>query len=461
MKWKDRFRFVRQNMKKNRSRVFMTVLATAIGCSFLIVLASVGFGLQKSVVADITEGRLLTQIMVHGVKESEKSFRQIGDNEIGFMESQDHVKAVTRRYGVQQSAEFRIGELQGLGQAVVVDMPSEAKAGFELAEGRMPQQDFEIIIGFNFAESMLTPEERKQMEEQRQDNADAEEPAAGKGEKTVSDKAKSLIGKTMNVQVVQRFGEETKSFAVPVTIVGIGKAPSREWLQDRYVYIHEQVMKQIESFTQTAYGAMTSKNPEDPAPESLGQPRIYNEVYVYADRAENVKSIVERLKTANYATYSIVDQLDQVNAVFLIMKIGLILVGTIAVLIASIGIYNTMTMAVTERTPDIGVMKAIGAHPRTIKSVFLIESAYIGIMGAAIGTAVAYAVSFAVNLALPQIVRGLLDSNPPEGLRFSDIPPALTLICVAISLLVAILSGVRPAVRATRVDVLKALRRDI
>lgn len=440
----------------------MTVLATAIGCSFLIVLASVGFGLQKSVVEDITKGRLLTQVMVHGVKESDKSFRQIGDNEIGFMESQDHVKAVTRRYRVQQMADFRIGELQGRGVPVVVDMPSEAKAGFELVEGRMPQQDFEIVVGFHFAESILSPEEKKQIEEQQKESGESEEPPVVKSENAVSDKAKSLIGKTMDIQVKQRFGTETNNVSIPVTIVGIGKAPSREWNKDFNVYIHEAVMKRIESFTQTAYGAVSPPpNSEEPAAAPPGQPRIYNEVYVYADKVENVKSIVERLKAGNYATYSIVDQLDQVNAVFLIMKIGLILVGTIAVLIASIGIYNTMTMAVTERTPDIGVMKAIGAHPRTIKSVFLIESAYIGIMGAAIGTAVAYAVSFAVNLALPQVVRGLLDSKPPEGLRFSDIPPALTLICVGISLLVAILSGVRPAVRATRVDVLKALRRDI
>ncbi|WP_249661852.1 ABC transporter permease, partial [Lysinibacillus fusiformis] len=73
--------------------------------------------------------------------------------------------------------------------------------------------------------------------------------------------------------------------------------------------------------------------------------------------------------------------LDQMNVFFLVLKIGLIFVGTIAVLIASIGIFNTMTMAVTERTREIGVLKAIGASPKLIQRLFLMESTFIGILG--------------------------------------------------------------------------------
>lgn len=71
-----------------------------------------------------------------------------------------------------------------------------------------------------------------------------------------------------------------------------------------------------------------------------------------------------------YSTYSAQNELKQINVIFLIIKIGLITVGTVAVLIASIGIFNTMTMAVTERAQDIGIMKAIGAHPGVIKKSF-------------------------------------------------------------------------------------------
>src|SRR5690606_27518375 len=137
---------------------------------------------------------------------------------------------------------------------------------------------------------------------------------------------------------------------------------------------------------------------------------------------------------------------------FTIAKAGLILVGTIALIIASIGIYNTMTMAVTERAPDIGIMKAIGANPKTIKQIFLLESTYIGIIGAIIGTIVAYATSVVVNIGLPMILEIAFEEEMPEGLQFSSIPLSLVIIAVAICLIVTILSGMRPAKRATQID---------
>src|SRR5690606_1461035 len=122
---------------------------------------------------------------------------------------------------------------------------------------------------------------------------------------------------------------------------------------------------------------------------------------------------------------------------------------------------NTMTMAVTERAPDIGIMKAIGANPKTIKNIFLLESSYIGILCALFGTITAYVISNIVNFSLPFIVEGIFDEPMSEGIVLSHIPISLTLISVVICLTVTIFSGWRPAQRATRVDVLKAMRREI
>ena len=122
-----------------------------------------------------------------------------------------------------------------------------------------------------------------------------------------------------------------------------------------------------------------------------------------------------------------------------------------------------MTMAVTERAQDIGVMKAIGAHPAVIKRIYLIESAYIGLLGAMIGVLLAFVVGALLNTFLPLILESTL--NVPaadlEGMRFSAIPGNLVLFSVTIAIAVAIVSGLRPAVRATRIDVLQALRRDL
>ena len=96
MKWSDRLRFVRQNMAKNKSRIFMTVLAAAMGCSFLIMLASVAFGLQNSLIKEITEGQTLTRIELYDKQVGEERV-QPDESDIGKLAALPHVRAVTPR----------------------------------------------------------------------------------------------------------------------------------------------------------------------------------------------------------------------------------------------------------------------------------------------------------------------------------------------------------------------------
>jgi acetoin utilization transport system permease protein len=86
MKIQDQIQFVNQNMKKNKTRLFMTILATAMGCAFLIVLASVGFGLHKSVIKQTTEQRAVTVIDIHGKEEAKGQFNSIRKKDIRFFE---------------------------------------------------------------------------------------------------------------------------------------------------------------------------------------------------------------------------------------------------------------------------------------------------------------------------------------------------------------------------------------
>lgn len=448
MRVKDQLRFVRQNMKKNKTRIFMTVLATAIGCAFLIVLASIGFGLQESIVKEITEDRAVTEIEVHG-KNNDDDYQPITDKEVSELEGIKNVKAVTRHQNLQQGASYTISQYQSGGaQTVVTDFPSEVRSGFKLSDGRLPKKENEIIVGYDFVNG-LEPVGTKPDDLYGKDGA-------------VNQKYRykeNLIGKTIQMKVVQNKNGKEEEKVIPLTVVGIGQDPGKKWVMNQNVFISSQVLSQIEQFTGTEKGAVRSgDSAEDLSPQDQN---TYDEIKVYADNVEDVNGIVDQLDKKQYLSYSIVSELKQINMVFNVLKVGLILVGTIAIVIASIGIYNTMTMAVTERSPDIGIMKAIGANPKTIKRIFLLESSYIAIMGAIVGTVVAYIVSFGVNLALPPILAKVFNQDLPANLMFSYIPWILPIICIAICFLVTIASGMRPATRATKVDVLKALRREV
>jgi acetoin utilization transport system permease protein len=451
MKLKDQFRFVKQNMKKNRTRVFMTILATAMGCAFLIVLASVGFGLQKSVVKEITEGGIVTQIDVYGQETSDgNGYRQLEDKDVQTFEKLKDVKAVTTRKLLQQEGTYSIGNYQLITQTVVADFPSEIKAGFELSKGRLAKGKDEVVVGYNFPLNLAVIGESKK--EWFDEKGQLKEEFRFNGE---------LIGEKINLTVQKLEEGKQVEKIIPVTVVGITKKPTKEWQEDRSVYISADILKEIESFTGTPKGIVLDSNSEVDLTQLEVDRNTFDDVKIHAKNMEAVQGIADKLKEEKYATYSVVNELKQVNLMFAIAKVGLIFIGTIAILIASIGIYNTMTMAVTERAPDIGIMKAIGATPRTIKRIFLLESSYIGLIGALIGTIVSYGISYTVNFAIPLIIKQAFNEEMPPELIFSDIPLSLPIICVFICLGVTILSGLRPAQRATKVDVLKAMRREV
>ncbi|MFD2611980.1 ABC transporter permease [Paenibacillus gansuensis] len=448
MKFRDRMRFVQANMKKNKSRVFMTVLATAMGCAFLIVLASVGFGLERSVVKEVTEGQLLTKISIEG-KKAGKEHAQVESSDVQELEKLKYVQAVTAQRTIRQEALIFWGKEKLQPQMAVTDMVSEKKAGLELAIGTLPDKPQEVVVGYHFAALILKNK--------------------GETPEAFLNAAKKLLGQTIELEVHRYNGTKKETTRIPLQIAGVRKAPSRDYLQDSSVMMSMDVMDQVEQFTHTRGGLVYPLQEEGqggteiPAPEPVDskKPVTYDAVSVFVDDASHIKGVSDKAKKLGYLTHSVADELKQVNLLFGVMKLGLLFVGTIAVLIASIGIYNTMTMAVTERAQDIGIMKAIGAHPSTIRKIFRLESAYIGILGALAGTAVAYAVSVLVNLVMPAVLSGVFNETTPDGLQFSYIPGWLVLVCIAISIGVAVVSGVRPAARATKVDVLKALRRDI
>lgn len=447
MKLKDRFLFVRQNIKKNRVRTFMTILATAMGCAFLIVIASVGYGLQQTIIDDTMEQQVVTQIDIHGHEDKDGNYEPLNMKDITYLEDVEGVKAVTRKKQLQQIPTYKIADYQAEAETVVAHFPSEIKSGLALHEGKLPDAANEVIIGYNFSKYIHS------VSVSDEDIYDDE--GNIKKEYQYNDK---LVGKTIEMAVSKGEGDNKELHTIPVKIVGITEKPTREWMEDASVYISQDVLTEIEAFTGTPKG---SPYQDDEMQETDGLSNAFDQVKVYAESLQKVEAISDKLEAGNYAIYSVVSEMKQINMLFTIAKAGLILVGTIAILIASIGIYNTMTMAVTERAPDIGIMKAIGANPKAIKQIFLLESSYIGVVGAAIGTIVAYGVSIVVNIGLPLILQTAFDEELPEGLKFSSIPVTLVLIAVGICLVVTILSGMRPAKRATQIDVLKAMRREV
>ena len=165
----------------------------------------------------------------------------------------------------------------------------------------------------------------------------------------------------------------------------------------------------------------------------------------------------QRLNKLGFGSFSFVDEFKQIRTVFLVINSALGLLGGISLLVASLGIANTMIMSILERTREIGIMKAIGAEDREIKLIFFVEAAVIGLTGGVVGTLAAWGIDAVANrLAYHFVLK-------PQGTSFIDffsLPPYLWLGAIAFAVLVAIVAALYPATRAARIDPVRALRHD-
>lgn len=168
-------------------------------------------------------------------------------------------------------------------------------------------------------------------------------------------------------------------------------------------------------------------------------------------------NVRNRLTELGLGSFSFTDEFKQVRTIFLIINSSLGLIGAVSLLIASLGIANTMLMSILERTREIGIMKAIGAEDREIKLIFFAEALMIGLVGGILGALVAFGIDETANrLAFSFILK-------PQGARYVEffaLPPALWLGAILVAVLVSIGATVYPASRAARVDPVTALRHD-
>ena len=183
--------------------------------------------------------------------------------------------------------------------------------------------------------------------------------------------------------------------------------------------------------------------------------RGYDEVFVRAASLNDAVQIVDWLDALGYEVKSLQMMLDMANRGMIIVQTMLGSVGALALLVASIGIANTMIMAVYERTREIGILKAVGAAPGQIRALFVVEASLIGLLGGVVGTILGWLLGKGLNVLILEILRW--QEVQVQG-TFFVVSWWLVLAALAFATLVGLLAGLYPAARAARLPPLDALR---
>jgi len=177
----------------------------------------------------------------------------------------------------------------------------------------------------------------------------------------------------------------------------------------------------------------------------------YNQLYVYVDNIDNVKGVQEQIQSLGYQTYSNADWVESTQKQYANIQAVLGGIGAVSLLVAAIGITNTMMMSIYERTKEIGVMKVLGCDMRNIQAMFLIEAGYIGFLGGVVGLLFSYGISVVINR---------ISEASGNMSTLSYIPPWLAGMSVIFAVIIGMVAGFFPSRRAMKLSPLAAIRNE-
>jgi putative ABC transport system permease protein len=186
------------------------------------------------------------------------------------------------------------------------------------------------------------------------------------------------------------------------------------------------------------------------------QGKSYFTLVVQTDSSTRVKDVQETIKKMGFSTYSILDASKGIERFFRIVDIFLGLFASLAIIVACLGIVNTLVMAVMERRREIGIMKAIGASDSDVKRLFFVEAASLGAFGGVLGILAGWLIGRVIN-AGANIYLQRMDVPPQD---FWAMAFWIVAFAMGVSVVVSLIAGIYPASRAAKLDPVQALRHE-
>jgi ABC-type lipoprotein release transport system permease subunit len=386
----DVFRVSSRSFKNNRLRTFLTILGISVGIGTIFFLVALGYGLQKLIIENIASENALLALDVTEKNEIIKLDQGGLDKIRSIPEVEEAFPLVSLQTRIEKNA-----------------LSSDLKLSLTNA-GYFDLESIKLEKGDFFA-----------------DNS---------GDVVVSKATLKLLG----IEEGDSLNQTIKAF-----IAKDSKSKDSELIEKEYRI--KGILK--DSSDAVIYASLIGLKDEITINE-------YSKIKVKAVSGDKVSIAKNKIIEEGFFVGSISELVDQARQVFKVVNIMLVLFGAVALIVSAIGMFNTMTIALLERTQEIGTMKALGAAKVDIWKMFLTESMIIGFMGGTGGLLIGYSMSKILNMA----VNILAENFGGLVVELFYFPIWFVVFIVVFSTVVGLVTGFYPAKRAAKLNALEALR---
>lgn len=469
MRWSDLLRMSISSLKRRKLRTFLTVLGVVIGTASIVVMISLGLGLQESMYAEVEKNGGTTGITVTGKESSgmypggssdEEGKKYITDDVIKELRTLGNVKSVEPVYNLSAIAlkgryEGSV-ELCGMTPEGIQSLNLELEAG-----GRLPDPgsaQLELLYG----NAVLSNFYDKGTGKTYWDTGEAPDiDLKNDSLFLILDQDGYYQSQNTNTggsSGVSEGGAEAGSQgqqppAAPKKYVVKGSGVIAGGM-DNYSMDSFKVYCDLDKLREYLKKEFSGRViPGQPSTKS-GKPYskfVYSSAKVQADDMENVEELAGTIRSLGYNVETNAEYIDSMKKQFAMVQAVLGGIGAVSLLVAAIGIANTMMMSIYERTKEIGVMKVIGCGLKNIRQLFLLEAAFIGLAGGIIGNILSLTMSVVINMFVSGGSLGVTGN-------ISFIPVWLLLVSTGFAVLVGTAAGYFPARRAMSLSPLEAIR---
>lgn len=473
MRWIDLLRISSSNLKRRKLRTFLTVLGVIIGTASIVVMISLGMGMQRALYKEVEESGGLTSIKVQGSNAESSTFRGNSGGEGGSSKKEEkyidgkllkklseiqYVEKVSPVY--QMDILLLKGGYEG-GAELVAMKPEDLKGlGIKLESGSLPKpgSSLEFLYGNGLPTLFYDKATKKGYYDTQKlpdinfakDSLfvvfDRENYNSDSGNTALDSMVTADKNQAGNGTESGRQKESSKHVVRSSGLIAGGI--------EKYNMHYGNVYCDLDSLQRILKKEFAGRViPGQPKTKS-GKPYrefVYSYAQVHVDKLEHVEAIAGQIRDMGYEVTTNAEYLDAMKSQFAIVQAVLGGIGAVSLLVAAIGIANTMMMSIYERTKEIGVIKVLGCSLKNIKQMFLLEAAFIGLLGGILGNVFSFMISGLINFLVSGEQVGLDTS-------ISYIPWWMVLVSMGFAMLVGILAGYFPAKRAMQLSPLEAIR---